>query len=224
MKVTYEEIEQVYLSLRGNVRNKHNIIQFENNYHTNLLKIVNRINSGYQYSKYHLFWIYDPKKRLIMSECLEDKIVNHYISSSILSKLDKHLIDSNVATRKNKGTSYARKLIDRYLCIMKNQYSKFYILKFDIEKYFYSINHNILLSKLQKYLNDEELREISKILSTTNEPYILERTCYRFGRGLPIGNMTSQILAVFYLNEIDHFIKENLKCKYYIRYMDGATV
>jgi len=162
---------------------------------------------------------------LLFCECLEDKIVNHLVSYKILSKLDKYMIDSNCATRKGRGTSYARKLLDRYLCEIKNKYNTFYILKFDITKYFYSIDHSVLLDKLAKYLSSYELFEVKKILGTTNHDYILNSDLgYSYGKGLSIGNMTSQILAIFYLNDLDHFIKENLACKYYIKYMDDGII
>ena len=80
--------------------------------------------------KYNIFFIKEKKYRLILSNSIYDKIYNHLVSELILSKLDKYLIDSNVATRLNKGTSYARKLLDRYLIKLKSK--KFYILKFDI--------------------------------------------------------------------------------------------
>lgn len=108
---------------------------------------------------------------------------------------------------------------------------EFYILRFDFSKYFFNINHIVLLNKLALYLNKEDLNIIKDILNTTNQIYINETikklevdNIYRNGIGLPIGNYTSQFLAVFYLNDLDHFIKEKLKCKYYIRYMDDGII
>jgi len=66
MKTTYEELEMIYLVMRSHVRNKKSIISFENNYHANIINLVNRVNSGYIYSKYHIFRIYDPKCRVII--------------------------------------------------------------------------------------------------------------------------------------------------------------
>ena len=141
-----------------------------------------------------------------------------------------------MATRVNKGTKYARKLLDRYLIEMKNKYSKFYILKFDIKKYFFNINHEVLINKLRKYLNGDEIKIIRNIISETNYSYINDSISiinlnnnmafplYKFGSGLSIGNVCSQMLAVFYLNDFDHYIKEVLGCKYYIRYMDDLIL
>lgn len=92
--------------------------------------------------------IFEPKPRIVMSQCINDKIVNHFISKYyLLPYLDNKLIDANVATRVNKGTSYANKLMVKYInnlrMIDKNK--DIYVLKIDISKYFYNINHNVLI-------------------------------------------------------------------------------
>lgn len=234
MKVTYELVENTYFKIRKHIRNKHNISDFELLYYSNINELVNRINKGYIMGKYNIFFIKEKKYRLILSNSISDKIYNHLVSELILSKLDKYLIDSNVATRLNKGTSYARKLLDRYLIKLKSK--KFYILKFDINKYFFNIDHFVLINKLSKYFNNNELDIIKSIINETNYNYIndginkinlnnnLNLPLYEKNKGLSIGNMTSQMLAVFYLNDLDHYIKEILGYKYYIRYMDDGII
>ena len=232
MKVELSDIEDAYLKIRKSIRNKKKLYLFEKNYYSNCNILVDKINSGnYTYNNYHIFTITEKKKRLIMSSTLEDKIVNHIICKKVLLPLDKYLIDSNCATRIGRGTSYARYLLDKYLVNIKNKSSTFYILKFDFKKYFYNINHKVLLNKLSKYLSNGDLSLIKDILKTTNSDYInnnIERlgmdTFYKKDTGLPIGNYTSQFLAVFYLNDLDHFIKEKLDYKYYIRYMDDGII
>lgn len=130
-------------------------------------------------------------------------------------------------------------------------------MKIDIKKYFYNINHNILINKVKKYIRDKyALNIIEDIINSTNSKYINESIeylknskikyieslniskrekdikiniiksvpLYEYNKGLPIGNMTSQILAIFYLNDVDHYIKEVLRFKYYIRYMDDILI
>lgn len=124
-----------------------------------------------------------------------------------------------------------------------------YALKFDIKKYFYNIDHEILFNLLKKKIKDKDaINILTKIINSTDYDYVnkdiikikqrkinkisnkkliceIERIpLYEKGKGLPIGNMTSQILAIFYLNELDHFIKEKLHIKYYIRYMDDGVL
>lgn len=207
MKINLSDIEEAYLKIRKSIRNKKKLYFFEKNYYANCNMLVDRFNNGYSYSKYNIFVIREKKKRLIMSSKLEDKIINHVVCKKILLPLDKYLVK------------------------IKNSSEEFYILKFDFSKYFFNISHIVLLNKLALYLNKEDLNIIKDILNTTNQIYINETirklgidNIYRNGVGLPIGNYTSQFLAVFYLNDLDHFIKEKLKCKYYIRYMDDGII
>lgn len=149
-----------------------------------------------------------------------DKIVNNLVSKYILNVLDKSLIEENIATRKNKGTSYGIKLLKGYLNEIK--YKEFYILKFDIRKYFYNINHNKLKQIVRNKIKDKEaLSIIDEIIDSTN--YINDYG-YTEEKGISIGNQSSQIFAIYYLNELDHYIKEKLKIKYYIRYMDDGIL
>ena len=169
-----------------------------------------------------------------MSQSIKDKIVNHLVAKYFLVDVfESSFIDSNVATRKNKGTHYGLSLFKKYLNIMKNKYKCFYILKFDIEKYFYNIDHNIVKELIRNKIKDKKVIDIlDKIIDTTNYKYINEEInklgsnlpIYKKDKGFPIGNMTSQIIATLYLNELDHFIKEKLKIKYYIRYMDDGVL
>ena len=193
-----------------------------------------------------------------MSENISDKLVNHLVSKYILlTKLESKLIDTNVATRINKGSGYAFNKFVEYINKLKYQNKEIYILKVDIKKYFYNIDHKILMSKVKKYIKDKcALRIIEEIINSTNEKYINERInylkdsrikyinslniskkeketkintiksipLYNYNKGLPIGNMTSQILGIFYLNDVDHYIKEKLKFKYYVRYMDDILI
>ena len=177
VKVEFKDISDAYLKIRKSIRNKKKLYLFEKNY-----------------SNYHIFTITEKKKRLIMSSTLEDKIVNHVICKKVLLPLDKYLIDSNCATRIGRGTSYARYLLDKYLVNIKNKSSTFYILKFDFKKYFYNINHKVLLNKLSKYLSNNDLLLKEEILNTTNHDYINNTisklgmdTFYKKDTGLPIG-------------------------------------
>lgn len=166
-------------------------------------------NKEYKVGPYNVFTIYEPKERRIVSQGIEDKIINHLISRYILyPSLLPCLLDCNVASRKNMGTKKGLELALKFHKICKIKYSNYYILKCDISKFFASINHDILKEKLKKKIKDKDALNIvySVIDSDTN--------------GLSIGNMTSQVLAIFYLNDLDHFIKETLKIKYYVRYQD----
>lgn len=254
-----DKLNQVFKIIKKNTRHKTKILKFEIFYTSNIINVLEILKSKkYIHSKYNIFMIKEPKYRIIMSECMTDKIINHLISSYVLFPLlEKKLIDSNVATRTNMGTKMGIKKIKKYINTLKENYNKFYALKCDITKFFYSIDHNILLNKLQKIIKDENIYNIIKnIINSTNYDYVNKRIIdlkengkkeisklnisqiekdlkykeldkiplYQLNKGLPIGNMSSQILAIYYLNDLDHFIKEKLKIKYYIRYMDDLIL
>lgn len=245
IRYIYEE------KVKKNTRNKKKIVSFDNYYMENLFYIKYVLSRKlYIPGVYNIFLITRPKVRVVMSQSIYDKVINHLVSYYILKPVILPcLIDSNVATIENKGTSYGIKLFRKYLIYNKCKYNNFYILKFDISKYFYSIDHNILKELLKRKIKDRDsLDIIFKIIDSTNRNYInndigklinyyknkiSDRSIikqlediplYMCGKGLPIGNMTSQILAIFYLNDLDHYIKEKLGIKCYIRYMDDGVL
>jgi len=246
-------IENVYYHVRLRTHHRKKIVNFEQHYMSNIMNIYFLLkNKKYAHSKYDVFLVKEPKYRIIMSENIFDKVVNHLISEYVLLPfIEPRLIYTNVATRKDKGLKLGLLYTKKYINHLKLKYDHFYILKCDIHKYFYSIDHEILLEKLKKVFADEDIFKIIKsILTSTyenntnlqiknlvdkekkrlgslNNPYLKKRFVelnsipfYKQGAGLPIGNMTSQLFAIFYLNDLDHFIKEKLHIKYYIRYMD----
>jgi len=203
------------------IKNKSKKEKFNDYFSINVISIYNELNTKtYKVGKYNIFKIYEPKERVIMSLNIKDKIVNNLVSKYILNILDKSLINENIATRKNKGSSYGIKLLKKYLNEIKDK--EFYILKFDIKKYFYNINHKKLKEIIRNKIKDKDsLKIIDEIIDSTN--YINDYG-YDNTKGISIGNMTSQIFAIYYLNELDHYIKEKLKIKYYIRYMDDGIL
>ena len=235
--IDYDKVLKVYNKLKVTSRNKKEVFSFSLNLNENIYNILNKLKNGtYKFGKYNIFLIKEPKYRLIMSENFTDKIVNHLFSNELISVLDKTLIYSNVATRCYKGSNLAYKLFVKYTNKLLYK-DDIYVLKIDISKFFYNINHNILIKLCEEKIKDKKaIKFLKDILSTTNYSYInkeikriikgknIDVPLYKYGYGLPIGNMSSQILAVFFLSKIDHLIKEKLKCKYYIRYMDDLVI
>ena len=226
-------------------KNKRKLYSFEKFKMSNINYIYDVLKTGnYNMQNYNIFIIKYPKYRVVMSLKMNDKVINHYITkNALIPKLTKYLDDRNIATRKDMGCSYGVKLVKRYIELNK-KYGRFYILKLDIRKYFYNIDHQILKSML-KELDEVEYKLICKIIDSTNESYvnkwidylknkelkydnrkkeIMDIPHYELGKGLPIGNMTSQFLAIYYLNKLDHYIVHNLKVKHMIRYMDDYVL
>lgn len=246
--------------IRKNTKNKFKIEKYENYLSINFYKIYDElINEKVSLSKYFIFLVKEPKYRIIMSQTIKDKIINHLVAKYILiNSFEKTFIDSNVATRKNKGTLYGIKLIKKYINELKKERKEIYYLKCDISKYFYNIDHSILKKILRKKIKEKKtLNLLDQIIDSTNYTYIkndIDELCKkeiekikilnisekeknkkideinripRFGikgKGIPIGNMTSQAFAIIYLNDLDHYIKEKLKIKYYVRYMDDFVL
>lgn len=254
--VNIERILNMYdKRIRINTKNKVKLSRFEYNYVSNIVYIKNVLeDKSYTPGRYNIFIIKEPKVRLIMSQNIIDKIINHVVSEYFLVRVfDNTLIRENVATRSGKGTHYGIRLLKKYINELKQ--GDFYILKFDISKYFYNLDHNIIKDILKKKIKDKDaLRLLFKIIDSTDYKYINKRINdlkqqeidkiinsnssnkdklikdienipeYKVGKGLPIGNMSSQFLAILYLNELDHFIKDKLNLKYYIRYMDDVVI
>ena len=238
-----------------NTKNKMKIEKFDEYYVSNITLVKNILDSkNYKPGKYNIFIIKEPKVRLIMSLNIIDKIINHLVCEYLLVDIfDNSLIDTNVATRVNKGTHYGYKKLVNYL--NKNISKKLYILKFDISKYFFNINHdivkkiirtkikdknalnildNIIDSTDSNYINEEIIKlkniEINRINNSNNSNKdklikdIMDIPLYKKGTGFAIGNPVSQAIAIIFLSYLDHYIKENLNIPFYCRYCDDGVL
>lgn len=240
IEIERDKILDIYENIiRKKTKNKERIYKFDRYKMMNIDKVYKELkNSHYDGGFYNIFLIKDPKYRIIMSLNIKDKLINHYITTYLLyPKLEKRLIDRNVATRKDKGRDYAIKILKQDIEYLKRK-EKFYILKIDIAKYFYSIDHNRLKEMLFEDLNDEDIYNyLSNIIDSTDKEYINQHIkdikdkykniksvqdipYYEKGKGLPIGNYSSQFLSIYYLYKIDYKIVHTYRIKHYIRYMD----
>lgn len=239
--ITYDNIKNVWKIIKRTCKNKKEVFKFSLNLNTNIYYIYHLLKSKtYKPDPYKTFLIFEPKPRLVMSQTITDKIINHFVANYyLIPYMENSLIDSNVATRKNKGSGYAMELIKKYYnkILINEKEKEIYCLKIDISKYFYTIDHEILLKKVENKIKDKDVLNLLRIIiSEANKDYIntsiknyndinnTDIPLYKKGKGLSIGAMTSQFLAIFYLNDLDHYIKEILKCKYYVRYMDDFLI
>ena len=238
--MTIRELDEFFeKNLAKTIKNKSKLKKYYINRLVYLNKALDRLNDpNYIINNYNIFLIYEPKVRIVMSLDVIDKLVNHVFTKEVLIPACEARLDiRNIATRKNMGTSYGIKLIRKYIEFYKRKCgSNFYVLKLDISKYFYNIDHEVLKRMLRKILDNEDYLRVCNIIDSTNEKYInetiqrLEKKCkeklprYKKGKGLGIGNLSSQCLSVFYLNELDHYIVHDLGLKHYIRYMDDFII
>ena len=214
--LTVENLYKMWDIVKVTCKSKREIFYFSLNLNTNIMEIYNELkNRSYTPDKFRCFMIFEPKARLVMSQTIKDKIINHFITNYYLIPfLESKLIDSNVATRKEKGSKYANILLRQYFnkILVNNKDKEIYCLKIDVSKYFYSINHEVLINMLGKYIADSDvINLIYMIVKETNKKYVndnillfnklykTEIPLYTNDKGLSIGAMSSQFLAIFFL-------------------------
>lgn len=195
-------------------RAREDVILFELNLMDNILLLHSElVNKTYQHGEYISFKINDPKPRDIHKASVRDRLLHHAIYRIIYPYFDGKFIFDSYSCRKNKGT---HKALNRFhqlgRKISANNTKTAWILKCDIRKFFASIDHQILKVILKKYIWDDDLF------------WLLEQVINSFNPGLPLGNLTSQILVNIYMNEFDQSIKRMLKIKHYIRYADDFVI
>jgi retron-type reverse transcriptase len=179
----------------------------------NLLSLQSKLKSQtYLPSKYRYFTIYEPKERLISVASFEDRIVHHALVNVLEPIYEKIFIYDSYATRKGKGSHRAIARAQYFL--KRNRW----FLKIDIEKYFGSIDHLTLINIIKRKIKDPHIIELISLIVKNND--ISQNVSEAIG--LPIGNLTSQFLANIYLDQFDHYVKEELRFDY-IRYMDDMV-
>ena len=243
--VALDSLFQAYVDCRRNKRNTLNALAFEADYESNLITLCEEINRGfYQPGRSIAFVIQKPVKREIFAASFRDRVVHHWLINRLNPFFEKAFIYDSYASRKGRGAHLGIQRTDRFIRQCSANYSRdCYVLKLDIQSFFMRIDKPILLHSLQHFIaqfyphDDEEivLELCQKIIMndpTTNCHVKGRRThwndfpkekslfCAPEGRGLPIGNLTSQVFANFYMNSFDHYVKHDLGLKYYGRYVD----
>lgn len=158
-----------------NMKNKKKLERFDNFYSLNIANIKEILmRKRYKPGNYNIFLISEPKYRIIMGQEVQDKVINHLVARYfIIPYFEKRFIDENVATRVGKGTHYGLFLFKKFYNNMRIKYDKFYVLKFDVSKFFYSLDHNIAKNLIQKKIKDKNvLQIINNIIDSTDEEYV----------------------------------------------------
>jgi len=201
-------IQAARLALKGK-RRKPDAAWFFFHLENQLLDIQTELREGrYQPSPYHIFLITDPKPRRIAAVPFRDRVVHHALCRVIGPILERGLIHDVYACRLGKGTHAATARAQAF-----SRKARFY-LKCDIRKYFESIDHEILKRMLARLIKDPRVTALLERIIDHAMPGV------ETAKGLPIGNLTSQYFANMYLGPLDHFLKEALRIKKYLRYMD----
>ena len=201
-------------------RNKTDVRRFSSLLMHNILALHRNLATGtYQHGRYEHFKINDPKPRDIHKARVADRLVHHALYRKLYPFFDRTFINDSYSCREGKGTHKAMNRFRHFARkVSENNTRTCWVLKCDIRKFFASIDHAILADILRSYIPDEHIlhlldRVISSFSSTWPTPGVGQK-------GLPLGNLTSQLLVNIYMNEFDQFVKHTLKAKCYIRYAD----
>ena len=251
--MSYEELLydlfQAYYDCRKNKRNTTNQLQFELDYESNLIKLADEIyNRTYQVGKSIAFVVDKPVKREIFAWDFRDRIVHHLLYNYLYDLFDRNFIYDSYSCRIGKWTLFGIKRVEKFMRKCSENYKKdCYILRLDIQWFFMSIDKDILFTKLLYFIAEKYhwrhkqliLDLIEKVVYNDPTKNCIIKWDYNDWQWIPkhktlfhqpqnkwiaIGNLTSQLFANFYLNEFDHFIKKQLKCKYYGRYVDDFVI
>jgi retron-type reverse transcriptase len=226
--IKLENLYQASRQAQKGKRFRDNVLAFNYNLESELFELQQELQAKtYQPGNYRTFRIYDPKPRLISAAPYRDRVVHHALCNIIVPLIDRSFITDTYANRVGFGTHRA---LHRFIQFAR---SSRYVLQCDLRKYFPSIDHEILKQIIrQKIKCKDTLWLIDTIIDGSNpqEPVIeyfpgddlLTPLLRR--HGLPIGNLTSQFFANVYLNDFDHFIKEKLRVKKYLRYVDDFAL
>ncbi len=199
-----------YKAFRGK-RGKKEVRDFLSNFSERISELREEIeNETVRVGDYHYFTIYDPKERIICAASLKERILHHSIMNVCHSRFDKALIFDTYATRPGKGVYAAL-----YRAMSSMQKYVFYA-KLDVKKYYDSIDHGVLKSMLRRMFKDKWLLGLLE--------RIVDSYSVSTGKGIPIGNLTSQYFANIYMSGLDHYMKEKLSVPMYIRYMDDVLI
>ena len=219
--ISLENLLEAWREFKRGKSKRADVLEFERYLMRNILALHNELASGtYTHGSYHHFKISDPKPRDIHKASVRDRLVHHALYRKLYPFFDRTFISDSYSCREGKGThkamnrfrSFARK-------VSKNNTRTCWVLKCDIRKFFASIDQHVLMEIVSAYIHDERVRAL-----VAN---IIESFCSTPGVaqiGLPLGNLTSQLLVNIYMNEFDQFVKHKLKVKYYIRYADDFVI
>ncbi|HEJ4320077.1 RNA-dependent DNA polymerase [Alcaligenes faecalis] len=217
---SFEALHAAYIRARRNKRDRREVQRFEQDLEGNLIQLQNELIWGmYKTGRYRTFEVYEPKQRTVAALPFRDRVVQHALVAAIEPIWERRFIHDSYACRPGRGTHRGADRAQAMLRKVKRQHGRVYVLKADIAKYFYSIDHGVLKALLRKRIRCKQtLALLDSIIDSTADPGDPHPV------GLPIGNLTSQLFANLYLHELDEFVKHELREKHYIRYMDDFMI
>lgn len=243
------DLYAAYYEARRHKRNTVNALEFELDLETNLERLYREIAYGtYRISPSICFIVEKPVKREIFAANFRDRVVHHFVMAKLMPIFENQFIFDSYSCREGKGNLFGIQRLQKFIRSCSDNYQRdAYILKLDIQGFFMNINKPLLCQKIldmidRKYHKDDidRLKWLVRII-VMNDPTAdcrikgkrsdwdglpVNKSLFSTPKdcGLPIGNLTSQVFANYYLNDFDHYMKETLKLRYYGRYVDDFFV
>ncbi len=222
-----ENLYESWREFRCGKRSKPDVQDFERHLEQNLFRLHDALrHQTYRHSPYASFSISDPKLRRIHKATVSDRIVHRALSRMLMPIFNPRFIHDSYACRPGKGTHAAVLRLERFARTVSKNFTRPCIaLKCDVRKFFDSIDHTILLDLIRKTVSDPQaLWLIGIVVESFTVESSQERERESRPHGLPLGNLTSQLFANIYLNELDQFVKHTLRMKCYLRYCDDFVI
>jgi len=217
--ISLENLLAAWSEFRAGKRKRTDVQLFERNLMTNLIALHTDLkNKTYRHGPYHAFRISDPKPRDIHKASVKDRVLHHAIYRILYPFFDTAFVYTSYSCRKNKGT---HKALEQFKLlswkVSKSNTKTCWVLKCDVKKFFASIDQRILVGVLSTYIRDNNiLLLLQEIIGSFHSTEL--------HKGLPLGNLTSQLLVNIYMHEFDYYVKHFLKAKYYVRYADDFVI
>lgn len=220
--VSIENIFEAWNEFKADKRNRFDVQVFELRLEDNLFQLhYDLADKKYKHGQYIAFYVRDPKLRKIHRAEIRDRVLHRAIFRVLNPIFEKTFIADSYSSRIDKGT---HKGIRRFAVFARKIYqthNRCFVLKCDIKKFFPTIDHAILLEIISRRIKDPDAFSlIRQIIGSFSSEFSKDREI----KGAPIGNLTSQLFSNIYMNELDQFIKQKLRIKYYVRYADDFTI
>lgn len=234
----FQQLYRAYLSCRKNKRHTYHAAKFEINFESELLQLEQELQAKtYKPQRSICFVVTEPSIREIFAGSFRDRVVHHLLYNFLNPVFEPKFIHQSYACRTGKGTRLAVEDLKRYLRkLHASKNNETYFLHLDVKGFFMSIKKDILFSAISKHVKNPDILWLARVVifNDPTERYVVKGDPKIFdllpphkslfgvpkNQGLPIGNLTSQFFGNLYLNELDQFVKHNLKARFYLRYVD----
>jgi len=213
--ISVENLVEAWKEFVCGKRAKRDVQEFSLQLMNNIFELHDELVDGrYVHGGYHAFNISDPKPRSIHKASVRDRLLHHALYRILYPFFDRTFIADSFSCRKGKGTHAAMDRFRRFAhTVSRNQMRTCWVLKCDIRKFFASIDHAVLMDIIASYVTDTRIVAlVGRVVESFSSGIP--------GVGLPLGNLTSQLLVNIYMNEFDQFVKHRLKTRHYVRYAD----